>query len=786
MSGEKVIQASAIIDVQVTGDKKIDDLRKKIELISATLVKASTKTTAFDKLDKSMAKVAAGTDKVAKSVAALDKGFAGLGTKSTAAASGAASAFGQVARSATTAEVALQRMARAQTAANNAMGRASRSARPGLVPPAPAPTPRRGGGGAPGHGSYRDRYGRLIEATVGVDAAEGAATRAVKAGAELEKQRVDATAAGLAPTEAAEVEERSLALSRKYPTVPQTALMRMIRNARAATGDLEDALAVMDPLTKLRVLAQAKKPGADVSGEFETLVKGLEIKGVAQHPEEFVKYMDGMAKAINVFGEQVTPSSYYQMFKYGRGSTRGLSDDYMLSVAPTLAAELGGSSTGVAGQAFYQSIVGRRLKKASLEEMEGLGLLVPEKIHRNKKGEPERVDVGGVVGADLARADPYRWVNTVMLPAMAKKGITDPNDVTDHIAAIFGNSLAQQLVSILATQQKRIEKDRNNLGNAQGLVAADEYLARDPGQALGAFTSQLENLLANASSPMMPAATAALRGLADALGALAEKAKEHPAAASAGLAGGIVGLGLGGAWLTRKILGLLGFGGGSASGTATAAAAGGGGVLGRVLGGALRLGRAASLPAAAISAIVAATVAGYEAADDTGRQHPYGRPGESWERRRRQNASANRELNESRARADARRAYREGTLMETYPDRGFHDVPLRPRPADDLGSLTVPMPRPRPVDALGELVPVPGAGGTGTAGAVGVVNTSLDQAAAKIVDALNGRAEVGIKVEATREFIVSIVSLVKHEMAGFSLTGPGSTGRSDTNVDQHQ
>jgi hypothetical protein len=785
MPGAPLLEAEAIIDIQDRASAKLDAISKKFDTISKTIIAAAGKAVAFDKLDKNLSKISVGTDKATKALAGLDKQLSSVGRSSSTAGT-AAAGFDRIAHSATTAEQAVARYARAQQHATTAMARAAKAPRPVM---SPTPSPRR-----PAPAGYRyDRWGRLIEADVGARVAESGLTRAAKAGAELEKQRVDATAAGLSPAEATETEDVSLALSRKYPTVGQSALMRMIRNARAATGDLEDALAVMDPLTKLRVLAQAKNPGADVSAEFETFVKGLEIKGVAQDPAEFTKYMDGMAKALNIFGEQVTPSSYYQMFKYGRGSTRGLSEDYMLGVAPTLAAELGGSSAGVGGQAFYQAIIGRRLKASALKELEALGLLDESKVERDKKGQPKHIGVGGVVGADLARSDPYKWVNQVLLPAMAKKGITDPSAISDHITAIFSNSLAQQLVGILATQQKRIEKDRNNLGNAQGLVAADEYLARDPGQALGAFTTQLENLLANASSPLMPAATAALRGLADALGSLAETAKQHPVAAPAGLAAGLGGIALGGVWLTRKILSFLGFGvgaGGAAAETGAAVAGGAvaGGGAGAALGRVLRFARGASLPALAAAAVVSAIVGGYEAADDTSRAHPYGKPGDAWDRLRRDALKAADEKHEKdRQESEQRRQWFEDKRRR---ERGEAVDGLAPTAAP-MPSLTGLAPAAGPAAgpgaapfALGNLVPGSGAGGDAVATVIG---DRLDQSATKIAEALNGHAEVQIKIEASPELIAKIERIAKDAtLKAVNLTGPGSLGQNGTNIDQHR
>lgn len=785
MPGERVLQATAVIDIQDNASAKFDAISKKFAAMTKALNTAAKGAAPFDRLEKSLAKIGTGADKVARSVTAMERGLGKVGSSARTAAEGASTAFSSIGRTATTAERAIQRVANAQRGLNEALSRASRI-RPTL-PTGGAPAPTRPGGRPARPGERRDRFGRLIEATTGIEVAENVATRAVTAGSKLEGERVAATTAGLTPGEAAEVEEIALAISRKYPTVPQTAVMRMARNARAATGDLEDALAVMDPLTRLRVLAQAKHPGADVSQEFETLVKGLEIKGVAQHQEQFVKYMNGMAKALNIFGEQVTPSQYYQMFKYGRGSTRGLSDDYMLSVAPTLAAELGGSSTGVAQQAFYQSIVGRRLKKSSMGELENLGLLHLDKVERDKKGRIEHIDIGGIVGSDLARADPYRWVNSILLPALAKKGVTDPQQVTDHIAAIFGNSLAQQLVSILATQQQRIEKDKTNIGKAQGLEAADEYLKRDPGQALGAFTSQLENLLANASSPMMPAATAALRSLADTLGALAQKAKEHPAVASGGLAAGIIGAGLGGLLAARRFLRFIGFTGpataavGGGTGVGAVAGAAGGGLVGWLGRRALGLGRVSG-PALLTSAVIEALIAGYEAADDTGRTHPYGKPGDTADRLYRLTHPDN----AKRERADRDQSTQRRAWFEERRRRereGLVDF-MGPLVPQDLGEIAPGRRQATTAGPVGEIAATKAAPQADAV--VGAVNDSLERAADKVTASLNGRAEISIKVDPSPEFSAMITRVVKEAMEAFNVTGPGSNGANGRGIDQHQ
>ena len=557
-----------------------------------------------------------------------------------------------------------ERLAAAAERADKAVARAGRSTRA----LATAPMSR-----APNDGDrpdFHEPHARTAAAIAAAETAKKVAKTAAESAVDLERERIGADAGGLSPEDQAALEASAFDLSKKYPAVSQSTVMHMLRNARAATGDLHHAFEVMNSLVKLRVLAQAKRPEADVAKEFDDLVRGMEMKGVTSSPEKFRQYMDGMAKAINIFGDTVTPSAYYQMFKYGRGATSGYSDEYMLKVGPTLASEMGGASAGTAGSAFHQSIIGRKLSQGALKELAALGLLDDGKVTTGKGG---RIitQPGAVVGTDLARSDPYRWVNEIFLPALSARGITEPEAIGDHIAAVFGNRMAQQIVTIFATQQQRIEKDRHNVTGAKGLDAADAYMARDPSQGVAAVKAQAENLLGNASTPLLPPVTAVLHGLAAALGYLSTKAREHPVAGSEALIAGTAATAWGSAEAARAMMHWLGFGGGGAAG---------GGFLARLA----MVGRAAG-PVGLGTLAFNALLDGFLNADDAGRTHLYGPPGSAWRDQYERNRRGNTDLVEAQNRADARRAWRSGTLMDDYPDHGFHTA--APSPAISVGRI---------------------------------------------------------------------------------------------------
>src|SRR5258708_18250575 len=254
------------------------------------------------------------------------------------------------------------------------------------------------------------------------------------------------------------------------------------------------------------------------------------------------------------------------MLKYGRGATNALSDDFMLKTAPTLAQELGGSSTGKALSSFYTQFVGGKMSNKAVESLQEYGLIDPDKVIKTSTGNVKGVKPGGIVGQEYLQpgaTDPYGWVNNVLLPALAKKGVTDPSEIQEVIAAMDSQQTTAQMMSIFATQQSRIEKDKSLIAGAEGMSAADKFLAHDPKVAAKAIGAQIDNVLANTTEPMMPAAAQGMNWMASGAAWMAQHAKEHPGhTAAAGAWGSALSgaLGLDG---MMSLGGRLGIGSGS-------------------------------------------------------------------------------------------------------------------------------------------------------------------------------------------------------------------------------
>ncbi|MCW2276380.1 hypothetical protein GJ654_18810 [Rhodoblastus acidophilus] len=351
--------------------------------------------------------------------------------------------------------------------------------------------------------------------------------KVITAGQKAQHERLRMEASGMAKEEIEHANAQALKLAKDIPNFDQSTTMHMLRNMRSIVGSYEEAAELLEPMMKLRAVTEAARGGENMAEEFDKLIKGMEIKGATQNPREFRQYMDGMAKAMNVFGDTLRPTDYYEMFKYGRQSTRGLSQEYMLQVAPTLAQELGGAQAGTAQQAFFSAIVGGKMTKTALKQMMDYGLVDPSKVYTPKGGHIAQVKPGGIIGSQMAMANPYEWVNQFLLPALAKKGVVDPNKIQEVIATLFSKGTAAQLVSIFATQQSRFMKDAALVRGAKGLESADMFNSRDGGIAFRNLGQQLGSYMQEAGKAIADSLAAPTNEFAQAVASATERLHEN-------------------------------------------------------------------------------------------------------------------------------------------------------------------------------------------------------------------------------------------------------------------
>jgi hypothetical protein len=295
-------------------------------------------------------------------------------------------------------------------------------------------------------------------------------------------------------------EKLSADLAAKYPSVAQSEIMHSLRTARTVTGSFDEATDVLEPLTKLRVIAQAASPGTsaeDMRAEFDKLVKALEVAGVTQDKPRLNSYINDVAKSLNAFGDQIKPEDYFDMLRYGRQASSRISERFLMTTMATLGSEFGGSNIGTALSGFNQAVVGNRFTHTAALGFAQLGLIDDKDLACTKTGEIKGILPGRHVrDVQLAQSDPDLWIKQDYLPALAKAGITAPDAISARIAQDFTNRNAANLVTQIALQQAKLEKNTALWNQAGGLTGADLLGSKDASTAFAGVGNAIERWIA--------------------------------------------------------------------------------------------------------------------------------------------------------------------------------------------------------------------------------------------------------------------------------------------------
>jgi len=344
-----------------------------------------------------------------------------------------------------------------------------------------------------------DFLGKLATA-IGLMKVLDVASAGVERAFDREHEKVRMKIAGMTPEEIDDSEKLTAQIAKTYPSIPQSEAMGLARNARSVFNNYEDAAKFLPEIASTYVITQAsnkKMTPEEVTADLEQLMKATEIKGVTQNPSEFHKMMEGIDKGLSVFGDTLKPFDYFAMVKYAKAAGIGLSTEFMVGVAPSIAQALRGSTAGHAFTAFDKAIVGGHLEQDAIQQLLDLSLLKEEDVIRSKTGAIKGLAPGHYVqGADLAAVDQYEWVQKYLMPSMAANGVAGPEGIRRTIDRIFENQNASYLGLAYATQQSRIEKDLGKERGGHGGDAAKILTEQDPLIGREAMWNSIEGMIA--------------------------------------------------------------------------------------------------------------------------------------------------------------------------------------------------------------------------------------------------------------------------------------------------
>ena len=294
----------------------------------------------------------------------------------------------------------------------------------------------------------------------------------------------------------------------------------LLRDAQTVFGDFQEAKMVVPLLSKMKFANAAlygDEGGAMKDRAFMDMLKVIEMRGGLKSEEAFNKQANMIQQVQTATGGRVGANEYLNFIKTGGVAAKGMADDKFYYNMEPLIQEMGGFRVGTGLMSGYQNLVQGRTTQRAANELMRLGMLDAKMVDYDKVGNIKQIKPGAVAGSDMMVADPFQWMQKVMLPAFASKGITSQQAILNEIGAIFTNRTASNLYSTMFLKQANIEKNMKLNAGAAGIAELDKNAKNTLAGKELEFGAKWRDLMLNLGGVVLPLAIKALDKLNPAL-----------------------------------------------------------------------------------------------------------------------------------------------------------------------------------------------------------------------------------------------------------------------------
>lgn len=372
----------------------------------------------------------------------------------------------------------------------------------------------------------------------------GALAKLAQKGSEVNHQLELMKIQGAGAAEIQQASAAAMAVSGKVLTTTYAENLKHLRELKYAFGDMPDAMRYLETVSKSNAILNAMNGGKGAGGRDQVweLVKSLEQKGLTAKPEEFQSYVDQMTKAVVASGGKVTPAAFFAAFKYGRTAMLGWDETFISQYLPRLIQSMstgngGGGGSGGPGNALmsaFAKVVQGQMPKKAAEMFAEYGLAQVSHI----KGSSQST-VGAVKDAETFMHNPYEWVQSTLIPALAAKGVNTPEKIIDVISKMFPVRTASQIVTEMALQGRAILGDHSPFEKDAKLQRAafdqrmsyDELIKGDYDTVMKSFHAQWEHLQQVVGAPLTEPGgplVSAMAHITSLMNSMAQFAGAHP------------------------------------------------------------------------------------------------------------------------------------------------------------------------------------------------------------------------------------------------------------------
>ncbi|XXQ53569.1 phage tail protein [Xenophilus aerolatus] len=306
----------------------------------------------------------------------------------------------------------------------------------------------------------------------------------------------------------------------------------LMLDATTAFADVHHAEMVMPTLAKMKFANSAMfgaEDGKENERKFLDMLRVIEMRGGLSSEKAFTDQADMVQRVITATGGRVGPEEWLNFIKTGGVAAKGLNDSAMYYQLEALISEMGGNRVGTATMSAYQNLYQGKTTKRAAKNIEALGLIGdPSKVTHDKTGQLSFLNPGALKGAEIFRTNQFEWMEKILLPALAAKGITEKEQVLDTIGSIFSNRTASNLFAQMYLQRDQIHKNARLNAGAFGIGELDAR-ARPTlkGQEVEAM-ARFHDTMREAGQALLPAYISLLNNASSALQGVTNFARENP------------------------------------------------------------------------------------------------------------------------------------------------------------------------------------------------------------------------------------------------------------------
>lgn len=308
--------------------------------------------------------------------------------------------------------------------------------------------------------------------------------------------------------------------------------LQLMRDALSVFGDFKDARNAMPTLAKMK-FGNAAMFGSEQGGEneqkFMDMLKVIELRGGTNSKGAFNDQANMVQRVISATGGRVGPDEWRNLIATGGIAAKGMRDDAFYYQLEHLVQEQGGDRVGTGLSSAYSSLYQGRTTKRALQNLEKYGLIGDKsKTTPDKVGQIAHINPGALLGSEQFRQSQFEWVKNVLLPTLAKHGVTSKDQIEDAIGSIVSNKKGGDLLTTMYLQQRQIEKDEKLSRGAYGVDQInDQGKQTAEGRLLQAHT-RLDNVERRIGDQLLPIYTKGLNLAAGAMERISAWADKHP------------------------------------------------------------------------------------------------------------------------------------------------------------------------------------------------------------------------------------------------------------------